>query len=107
MAERPIPIEFAPIKQAYLRHLETGEPPNLRDLVEQTRGTRLQRFFLDLVSSTYLETGRVGIHPDFPNLKEEMDSAWKMISSIVELLPAGFKPRLRVVKTDPEKPKIE
>ena len=67
MAERPLPrIEF--LKKSYQRHLETGEKPNLEDLIHQTLPRHMKDFF-GFVFEMYLETGRVGDYPSIPDIQ--------------------------------------
>ena len=57
MVEKPDELEF--FKRSYLRYLETGEPPMLRDLLEQVPQGFSGRF-QDFVITYYFETGRIG-----------------------------------------------
>ena len=56
MSERLVTrVEF--LEKSYLRHLETGEKPDLKDLLEQVP-PRYFRQFSRFVFETYLETGK-------------------------------------------------
>lgn len=97
MIEKPIPIEFMPIRSAYFRHLDTGEPPNLKDLIQKTP-RKYWGVLIDTIIEGYSQAGRVGIHPDFPDFQEKFDSF-----VVAHYLQREItKSRLRIVEPEKE-----
>lgn len=99
MAERLVTrIEF--IKKSYLRHLETGETPDLEDLVHQTPHRYLKDFW-SFVFETYLEKGRVGDYPSCPDIQKITDNLWGGMESLSD---RQFRKLMRDL--DPNRPNL-